>query len=87
MSQSLCPRGKGVPIASPGGQEKLRQDGHNSQRGSPAPPIANVIEISSDSESDYSDFGEGRSYKLILQVDELCRTPVIRADSIADTSS
>jgi len=89
MRQSLCPRGKGTPIAPPGGQKKLRQDAHDSERGSPAPPMANVIEISSSSESDYSDFGEGQSHTSIPQVDELCPlvTPETRAASVADTSS
>ncbi|KAH8747609.1 hypothetical protein F5883DRAFT_653485 [Diaporthe sp. PMI_573] len=50
--------------------------------------MANVIEISSDSESDYSDFGEGRSHTSIPQVDELrpLVTPEIQADSVADPS-
>ncbi|KAL2275654.1 hypothetical protein FJTKL_01713 [Diaporthe vaccinii] len=88
ISQSPCPRNKGVPIASPGGQEKPRQDGHNSQRGSLAGPMANVIEISSDNESDYSDFGESRSHTSIPRVDELCPpvTPETQADSVFDPS-
>lgn len=86
---SCCLRGEGPRIASPGGRKPLRQDAHDNQHCPPAPSMVNVVEISSDSESDYGDLGEVGSDTSFPPIDELFppfkqRT---QSGSVAGTSS